>query len=62
LRRAVLFGSWWLVGNAATALAAVVTFVKGYEEPTVTRAFGEQYLEYRRNVPGWRPRRAPWRP
>jgi hypothetical protein len=34
------------------ALSAVVAFVKGYEEPTL--AYGEQCLENRRNVPGWR--------
>jgi protein-S-isoprenylcysteine O-methyltransferase Ste14 len=36
--------------------AAVVAFVKGYEEPTLTRTYGDQYLNYRRNVPGWWPR------
>jgi protein-S-isoprenylcysteine O-methyltransferase Ste14 len=61
LGQALLFGSWGLVLYAAIALAAVVTFVKGYEEPTLTRTFGEQYLVYRRNVPGWWPRFPPWR-
>jgi protein-S-isoprenylcysteine O-methyltransferase Ste14 len=54
--QALLFGSWGLVIYAVIALAAVVVFVKGYEEPTLTRAYGEQYLDYRRNVPGWWPR------
>ena len=61
LGQALLFGSWWLVLYAGIALAAVVAFVKGYEEPTLTRTYGEQYLEYRRNVPGWWPRLTPWR-
>ncbi|QEO13231.1 isoprenylcysteine carboxylmethyltransferase family protein [Agromyces intestinalis] len=61
LGQALLFGSWWLVGYAAVVLAAVVTFVKGYEEPTLERTFGEQYDAYRRNVPGWWPRLTPWR-
>ncbi len=61
LGQALLFGSWWLVLYAAIALAAVVAFVKGYEEPTLTRTYGEQYLDYRRNVPGWWPRLTPWR-
>lgn len=55
------FGSWWLVLYAGIALTAVVIFVKGYEEPTLTSTYGEQYLEYRRNVPGWWPRITPWR-
>ncbi len=47
----------WL---AAFALA-VVTFVKTYEEPTLSAQFGESYAVYRRNVPGWWPRVRPWR-
>ncbi len=61
LGQALLFGSWWLVLYAAVTLAAVVTFVKGYAEPTLTRTYGKQYLDYRRNVPGWWPRLTPWR-
>jgi protein-S-isoprenylcysteine O-methyltransferase Ste14 len=61
LGQALLFGSWGLVLYAAIALIAVVTFVKGYEEPTLTSTYGEQYLNYRRNVPGWLPRLTPWR-
>jgi protein-S-isoprenylcysteine O-methyltransferase Ste14 len=61
LAQALLFGSWWLVLYAGIVLAAVVAFVKGYEEPTLTSTYGEQYLDYRRNVPGWWPRLSPWR-
>lgn len=61
LGQALLFGSWWLVLYAAAALAVVVTFVKLYEEPTLTGTYGEQYRDYRRNVPGWWPRLTPWR-
>ena len=61
LGQALLFGNWWLVVYAAIALATVLAFVKVYEEPTLTRTYGEQYLEYRRNVPGWWPRLTPWR-
>lgn len=61
LGQALLFGSWWLLVYAAIVLIAVVTFVKAYEEPTLTDTYGEQYLEYRRNVPGWWPRLTPWR-
>ena len=61
LGQGLLFASWWLVLYAAVVLAAVVGFVKGYEEPTLTETYGEQYDEYRRNVPGWWPRLTPWR-
>ena len=62
LGQALLFGSWPLVLYAAITLATIVAFVKGYEEPTLTSTYGEQYLNYRRNVPGWWPRLTPWRP
>ncbi|MET0860036.1 MAG: isoprenylcysteine carboxylmethyltransferase family protein, partial [Microbacterium sp.] len=61
LGQALLFASWGLVLYAAVVLVAVVSFVKGYEEPTLARTYGAQYLDYRRNVPGWWPRRTPWR-
>jgi protein-S-isoprenylcysteine O-methyltransferase Ste14 len=61
LGQALLFGSWGLVAYAAIAFAAVFAFVKGYEEPTLTRTYGTQYLDYKRNVRGWLPRLRPWR-
>jgi protein-S-isoprenylcysteine O-methyltransferase Ste14 len=61
LGQALLFASWWLVLYAAIALTAVATFVMGYEEPTLTDTYGEEYLDYKRNVPGWWPRLTPWR-
>ncbi|MET0714588.1 MAG: isoprenylcysteine carboxylmethyltransferase family protein [Mycetocola sp.] len=59
--QALLFGSWGLVLYAGIVLAMVVAFVKVYEEPTLTSTYGEQYVDYRRNVPGWWPRFPPWR-
>jgi protein-S-isoprenylcysteine O-methyltransferase Ste14 len=46
---------------AAIFAVMVVAFVRGYEEPTLRRQFGEEYERYRRAVPGWWPRRTPWR-
>ena len=48
---------WWL----AVFLAAVVGFVKLYEEPTLREQFGASYDDYRAAVPGWWPRITPWR-
>ena len=40
------------------AVALIVTlFVVGYEEPTMTERFGDEYIAYRRRVPRWLPRR-----
>jgi protein-S-isoprenylcysteine O-methyltransferase Ste14 len=32
------------------------------EEPGLEKRFGEEYREYKRDVPRWIPRRKPWRP
>jgi protein-S-isoprenylcysteine O-methyltransferase Ste14 len=61
LGQVVLFGSWWLFGWLVLALVAVVLFVRAYEEPSLERTYGDEYLEYRANVPGWWPRLRPWR-
>jgi protein-S-isoprenylcysteine O-methyltransferase Ste14 len=59
--QALLLGQSVLLLYAAVFGAAVVAFVHLYEEPTLSRRYGEQYESYRRAVPGWWPRREPWR-
>jgi len=41
-------------------MAAVWIFTRAYEEPELTRQFGESYVEYRDAVPGWWPRLTPY--
>ena len=60
--QALLLGRWILLAYAAVFGAAVVSFVRAYEEPTLQRTYGEEYDAYRRAVPGWWPRRTPWQP
>jgi protein-S-isoprenylcysteine O-methyltransferase Ste14 len=60
--QAVLLGRSVLLLYALLFVAIVATFARLYEEPVLTRRFGEQYDEYRRAVPAWRPRLRPWRP
>ena len=48
--------------GSALFLAVTAAFVRFYEEPALSRRFGAEYEEYRRAVPGWWPRRRPWRP
>jgi protein-S-isoprenylcysteine O-methyltransferase Ste14 len=55
--QAGVFGQPGLLLYAAGLLALFVGFVRGYEEPTLTRQFGAEYEAYRRAVPGWWPRR-----
>ena len=35
-------------------------FVRLYEEPTLGRRYGEEYLRLKRHVPRWLPRLRPW--
>jgi protein-S-isoprenylcysteine O-methyltransferase Ste14 len=60
--QAAIFGDVAVLIYAALFLAVTFAFVKLYEEPALTRTFGDEYTEYRRNVPGWWPRVTPWRP
>jgi protein-S-isoprenylcysteine O-methyltransferase Ste14 len=62
LGQALLLWRPVLLGYAALVTAAMVAFVLGYEQPTLTDKFGDEYTAYRRAVPGWRPRLTPWRP
>jgi protein-S-isoprenylcysteine O-methyltransferase Ste14 len=60
LGQAVLFADWRLLVYGAAFWLATHLFVLFYEEPTLTRTFGEQYRRYQANVPRWLPRLAPW--
>ena len=59
--QALLLGRPILLLYAAAFAVVVIAFVRGYEEPTLARQFGAEYENYRRAVPGWRPRLRPWR-
>lgn len=52
-----LFLSPWLLAYAAAMAIVSHLFVIGYEERTLQRRFGPAYLDYRRAVPRWLPRR-----
>jgi protein-S-isoprenylcysteine O-methyltransferase Ste14 len=60
--QAVILGRLVLVSWAVLAGAAMVAFVRGYEEPALTRRYGDEYELYRRAVPGWWPRWRAWEP
>jgi protein-S-isoprenylcysteine O-methyltransferase Ste14 len=60
--QALVFGHSGLLVYAAGFWVVVAAFVHGYEEPVLTRRFGEEYEAYRGAVPAWWPRLTPWRP
>ena len=60
--QALILGRAVLLVYAAVVAAAFAAFVRWYEEPTLAKQFGPRYQAYRQAVPGWWPRRHPWRP
>ncbi|WP_442582727.1 methyltransferase family protein [Mesorhizobium sp. ASY16-5R] len=61
LGQSLLFGAVPVAVYGAVVAAAVVSFVRYYEEPVLARRYGADYEAYRRAVPGWFPRLTPWR-
>lgn len=49
--------AWW-----AIVLAANAVYIPLVEERGLARRFGDDYLEYKKNVPRWIPRLSPWEP
>jgi protein-S-isoprenylcysteine O-methyltransferase Ste14 len=58
--QALLLGQSLLLLYALLFMAVVAAFVHLYEEPVLSARYGEQYEEYRRAVPAWRPRLRGW--
>jgi protein-S-isoprenylcysteine O-methyltransferase Ste14 len=54
--QALWLGRPGLLAYAALAWAAMATFVRLHEEPTLARRYGADYEAYRRAVPAWWPR------
>ncbi len=57
---AVLFERRIMIVYPVIVWMVVNLFVCFYEEPTLTRRYGEEYLRFKRNVPRWVPRLRPW--
>ena len=53
--QALLLGRPVLFGYGAVVAVAVGCFVHWYEEPALTRRYGDEYLGYRQHVRGWIP-------
>lgn len=51
-----------LVGWAAFFIVGNMIYMPLFEEPGLVKRFGEEYEEYRRNVPRWLPKLKPWEP
>ncbi len=60
LAEALFFGSFSLLGWFGFFLLMHSIVIPLVEEPDLEKRFGEEYLRYKRNVPRWIPRLAPW--
>ena len=54
--QAVLFASWAVALYGVVIVVAFDSFVRVYEEPTLNRAYGEEYAAYCAVTPRWIPR------
>ena len=61
LGQALAFGSRSLLWYALVVFGLVHLFVVAYEEPTLRKQFGGEYVRYGQNVRRWWPRLRPWR-
>ena len=61
LGQAALFGSPGLLAYAGAVWFTVHLFVLAYEEPTLRRAYPQDYERFFAAVPRWIPRLRPWR-
>ena len=62
LGQALIFGRFVLVVYAALVAVACWSFVTFYEEPTLSKQFGDEYATYKDAVPAWWPRLQAWTP
>ena len=62
LGEAAATGSGGLLGWFAIFLAFQLTVIPFWEEPHLVKRYGDDYVDFRRNVPRWIPRVSAWDP
>jgi protein-S-isoprenylcysteine O-methyltransferase Ste14 len=62
LGEAALFGSLGILAWGGVFALANALWMPLVEEPGLEQRFGDEYDEYKRNVPRWVPRQSPWTP
>jgi protein-S-isoprenylcysteine O-methyltransferase Ste14 len=60
----IIFGhaNWIAIALACAVVLGVHLFVLFYEEPTLRKMFGPEYIQFCANVHRWLPRPRPWSP
>ena len=60
LAEALFFGSPALLGWLVVFVVLNLIYIPFLEEPRLEKRFGEDYTQYKQNVPRWIPRPRPW--
>ena len=60
--QAILFASSGIAWLAVGFFVVNTFYFTFSEEPGLEKRFGQEYIEYKRNVPRWIPRLKPWQP
>ncbi len=60
LGEAAITASGWLLLWSAIFFGVLAVFIRCWEEPHLKKRYGNEYIEYRRNVPSWIPRLSAW--
>lgn len=62
LGNALILADKRIIHYGTLVVLGFIAFVLFYEEPTLERQFGDEYRQYRKNVPRLIPRLRPWTP
>ena len=62
LGEAAITASGWLLLWSAIFFGVLAVFIRSWEEPHLKKRYGNEYIEYRSNVPSWIPRLSAWDP
>ncbi|MFZ5868083.1 MAG: methyltransferase family protein [Thermodesulfobacteriota bacterium] len=62
LGEVILFGAWPLLFWLVPFVLVNAIYIPLWEERSLVRRFGADYLEYKKHVPRWMPRVHPWTP
>ncbi len=62
LGESLVISSWSIFAWAILVFLINTVYFIFSEEPGLQKRFGEEYREYKRNVPRWIPRSKPWKP
>ncbi|MDR2769607.1 MAG: isoprenylcysteine carboxylmethyltransferase family protein [Puniceicoccales bacterium] len=61
IAESLLLGSWYIFGWFIVFFLGNIVYFPFFEEKDLKKRFGENYLQYKHNVPRWIPRLTAWK-